>query len=260
MAPRDLLRAATATATAPFYPTTQTRYCVPVTRLIPSLLLGCVLAGSACATGGPQSRHATSSPPTNTLWAGVRAGVTVPVSATLAGQSAAELLRLDPDPYPLYGAQMMFRTSRFDIGAQFDNLYGGTFRGLEKTQHLGARSRLLAAVRWRGFEASWGAIFSGLGVGVMFFNHHDDVLNLTEAIAELPPGGGVRPSTDRYNSGFTFNLAAGIMVYPTRYLIVFLEAEMAGGSTSITADPNAADIEYGILRIQANLGVELRIF
>jgi len=229
-----------------------------VLAALAALLLGAATV-SGCGSLGSAAARAESVPPSNTLWTGVRAGVSVPLSATLASATEAEILRLNGSPWPLFGASMMFRTSRFDVGAQFDSLYGGTFQGLEKTRHIGARSRLLAAVRWRGFEATWGSIYSGVGVGVMFFNHHDDLLDLTETIAGLPSG-AIRPDTDRFNSGFTFNLGAGIMVYPTRWMIIFAEAEMAGGGTSITAAQGEAEVEFGILRIQVNLGVELRIF
>ena len=48
------------------------------------------------------------------------------------------------------------------------------------------------------------------------------------------------------------------MIYPTRYLIVFLEAELAGAGTSITSD--GLDVDYAVLRPQVNLAHYFRPF
>lgn len=224
-----------------------------------SLLIFGGTAGVSGCGGMSRTARLMDLPPTNTLWAGVRGGAALPMSATLASTVDVESLRVQSDPGPLFGAQLMFRTSRFDLGLQFDNLSGGTFQGLQKVRQLGGRSRILAAARWRGLDASWGALYSGIGVGAMLFNHDDDLLSLSQTV-----GGQtstvVGPDTDPFSAGFTFNLGAGVMFYPTRYLIVFAEAEMAGAATSISTDGGATEVELGILGLQINVGMELRIF
>lgn len=229
-------------------------WCASLVLLVLGLAAGCTtsLTGRAATDA-----RKTNVPPSGTLWAGVRGGVSLPITATLTSPSNALLLETNKAPYPVFGASMMFRTSQFDVGAQFDSIYGGTFKGLNRDRHFGARSRLVAAVRWRGFEAEWGALYSGLGVGIMFFNHHDDLLATAEESTGLDKG-PVRATSDRFNSGFTFNVGAGLMFYPTQDLIIFVEGEMAGTGTSITTE--AAEADFGALRVQVNLGVELRVF
>lgn len=198
-------------------------------------------------------------PPSNTLWAGIRGGVALPMSATLASSSGVESLRVQSDPGPLFGAQIMLRTSRFDLGFQVDNLSGGMFQGLQKMRQMGSRSRIVAAARWRGLDASWGALYSGLGIGAMLFNHDDDLLSVAQTVAGQPQG-AIRGDTDRFNSGFTFNLGAGVMFYVTRYLVVLAEAEMTGAATSISTTAGTADVDLALLGVKVNLGLELRIF
>ncbi len=219
------------------------------------LLSAACSAGRYGSLGPPRSTQ-----PHNTLWASARIGMTIPFSSGLADSLLGNAQELDVNgsPFPTFGTALGVRLKRFDTAVRVDAWTGGTHDGLERVRRLGSRSRVVLEARWRAVDQPWGGFFVAPAIGVQFFDHHDDVLNNAELLAGIPAG-PVRPKTETFTSGFAFKIGIGLLLYPSRWATVVVDASLDGAATTIVTD-NQLEIDMSEASFNLTAGVEFRIF